>query len=178
MIELLKEHLKQPEYLHVLLNPLPVYGLALGIVALLIAFALKNRRAHVVALVLVVISAGAAWPTVEFGEKAFDVMVSKADPVGSRWLDAHAQRACRFEWVFYVAAGVALAALIVPWMWPKTSAPFSIATLIVSLVALGFGVWIAQAGGQTQHKEFRSEIEGYKLPPEPEDGYLKMRDQH
>ena len=36
--------LEQPEYVHVLLNPLPVYGLALGLVALTIALALRRPR--------------------------------------------------------------------------------------------------------------------------------------
>ncbi len=37
-----------PDYLHVLLNPIPVYGLAMGIIALLVAFALRSRPARVV----------------------------------------------------------------------------------------------------------------------------------
>jgi hypothetical protein len=30
-------HLSKPEYVHVLLNPLPVYGLAVGVLGLVIA---------------------------------------------------------------------------------------------------------------------------------------------
>ena len=35
--------LKQPEYVHVLLNPLPVYGMVCGILALIVALFLKSR---------------------------------------------------------------------------------------------------------------------------------------
>ena len=45
--------LRQPEYVHVLLNPLPVYGLLIAWIGLLIAFFSKSRRAQIVALVLV-----------------------------------------------------------------------------------------------------------------------------
>ena len=45
------EHLSNPEYLHVLLNPLPVYGLAVGVLGLVIALvtlalvtSLRSRR--------------------------------------------------------------------------------------------------------------------------------------
>jgi len=44
------EHLSSPEYLHVLLNPLPVYGLAMGLIGLIVAFFLKSRPAQIVAL--------------------------------------------------------------------------------------------------------------------------------
>src|SRR2546425_12100972 len=108
---MLWKHLHQSEYLHVLLNPLPVYGLALSVVALAIAAALRSRAAQVTALALVVLSAGSAWPAVEFGEKGFDRVQSMSDEAGYRWLDAHAQRATRFKWVFYATAAVAAAAL-------------------------------------------------------------------
>ena len=34
-----------PDYLHVLLNPIPVYGLAMGVIGLLLAFALPVLNA-------------------------------------------------------------------------------------------------------------------------------------
>jgi len=38
------EHLSKPEYVHVLLNPLPVYGLAVGVLGLIIALLSKTRQ--------------------------------------------------------------------------------------------------------------------------------------
>ena len=52
----LKEHLSRPEYMHVLINPLPVYGLAVAIVAVIMALAARNRVALVTALVLVLLT--------------------------------------------------------------------------------------------------------------------------
>ena len=37
-------NLSQPEYIHVLINPLPVYGLAMGIIALIIALCSAQSR--------------------------------------------------------------------------------------------------------------------------------------
>jgi hypothetical protein len=176
VFELIKEHLGVHEYMHTLLNPLPVYGLALGMFALAVAIALKSRPAQIVALFLVVIASGSAWPVVEYGEKGYDRTLARSDEAGARWLDAHAQRATRFAWVFYVVAGAAAIALLAPWPLPKSAMPLAIATLILGLVALGFGGWIAYAGGQIRHKEFRSDIKRFKLPPEPAGGYEKMRD--
>jgi hypothetical protein len=49
-------HLSKPEYVHVLLNPLPVYGLAVATLALVIALLSKTRAVHVTALALVILS--------------------------------------------------------------------------------------------------------------------------
>ena len=49
MIDTLLRDLRQPEYIHVLLNPLPVYGLLAGLIALLIAILLHSRAAKITA---------------------------------------------------------------------------------------------------------------------------------
>src|SRR5438093_12930462 len=95
--ELIRSHLNQPEYLHVLLNPLPVYGLTLGAFALVLAFILKKRSAHVVALAVIFVSALSAWPAIHYGELGYDRILTQTDGGGSEWLDAHAQRGKRAE---------------------------------------------------------------------------------
>jgi D-alanyl-D-alanine dipeptidase len=64
--------LRQPEYVHVLLNPLPVYGLLISWIALIAALISKSRRAHIVTLILVFITSISAWPVYEFGEEGYD----------------------------------------------------------------------------------------------------------
>ena len=44
MIEALLRDLRQPEYIHVLLNPVPVYGLAAGLIGLLVAICQRSRE--------------------------------------------------------------------------------------------------------------------------------------
>ncbi len=51
MIDSILGGLRQPEYVHVLLNPLSVYGLLVAWIGLLIAFFSKSRRAQVATLV-------------------------------------------------------------------------------------------------------------------------------
>src|SRR5438093_10305014 len=78
--------LRQPEYVHVLLNPLPVYGLLVSWVGLIIAFFLKSRRAQIATLALVFICALSAWPVYEFGQQAYDRVLSMTDEAAERWL--------------------------------------------------------------------------------------------
>ena len=70
LVATLLRDLRQPEYIHVLLNPLPVYGLLMGLIGLVLALILKSRRAQIATLALVFISSASAWPVYEFGEHA------------------------------------------------------------------------------------------------------------
>ncbi len=56
---------------------------------------------------------------------------------------------------FYVLAGLAFAALILPLKWPKTGLPLSLLVLAGSIACLAVGGWIAQAGGPIMHPELR-----------------------
>ena len=76
MFEGILRSLQQPEYIHALINPLPVYGLAMGLIGLLVAICQRSRRATIAALVIVLVSAAAAWPVYEFGEQAYDRVLS------------------------------------------------------------------------------------------------------
>jgi hypothetical protein len=153
--------LRQPEYVHVLLNPLPVYGLLVAWVGVIIAFLLKSRRAQIATLALVLISAGSAWPVYEFGQQGYDRVLSMTDEDGSAWLDEHRERGEDLIWIFYALAVLSAVAIAAPIKWPKSSAPLVITVILLGAVTLGTGGYIAYAGGKIRHREFRNE------PPPP-----------
>lgn len=157
MLQTFIRDLQQPEYIHVLINPLPVYGLAIGFIGLIVALFLRSRRAQVTALVLIFITAASAWPVVHYGEEAYDRVLSMADNDGQAWLEEHEQRAEKFEYLFYALALLAAAAVLLPRKWQVTATPLIIATLILAAVSLGAGGYIAHAGGKIRHREFRNE---------------------
>ena len=148
---------RQPEYVHVLINPLPIYGLAMGWIGLIIALFLRNRRAQIATLALVLIGAAAAWPAYEFGEEGYDRVLSMTDDDGRAWLDEHQRRAEQLIYFFYALAGVSAVAIAVPIRWPKTSTSLVITTILFGGIVLGMGGYIAYAGGKIRHKEFRTE---------------------
>ena len=156
MIEAFLRELQQPEYLHVLLNPLPVYGLAVAVFGLIAAMCFGSRGGQVIALVLIFICAASAWPTVHYGKAAESGVVAMADDDGQAWLKAHEQRADKLIYLFYVLALVSLAAIFAPRKWPKTTRPLALATLILAFASLGAGFYIAHAGGKIRHREFRT----------------------
>jgi hypothetical protein len=161
MIDAILRDLRQPEYIHVLINPLPIYGLAMGLIALIVAFFLKSRPAQIVALIVVFICSASAWPVYEFGEQAYDRVLSMSDDPGRAWLDEHQDRAEDCIWFFYGLAVLSAVALVAPKKWPRSATPLVASVILLSAVTLGFGGYIAYAGGKIRHREFRN------VPPPP-----------
>jgi hypothetical protein len=157
MIDGFLRGLRQPEYVHVLLNPLPVYGLLISLVALIAALISKSRRAHIVTLILIFITSISAWPVYKFGEEGYDRVLAMTDDDGHAWLDAHQERAEKFIYIFYALAALSVAAIAVPLRWPKSSVPLAVAVVLLGAAALGSGCNIAYAGGKIRHREFRNE---------------------
>jgi hypothetical protein len=157
MIEGFLRGLRQPEYVHVLLNPLPVYGLLISWIGLVAALISRSRRAQIVTLILVLITSLSAWPVFEFGQQGYDRVLAMTDDDGHAWLDEHEDRAEKFIYVFYALAALSAAAIAVPIRWPKSSVPLAIAVALLGMGALASGCYIAYAGGKIRHREFRNE---------------------
>ncbi len=151
------QHLRDPEYMHVLLNPMPVYGLAIAVLGLALALIFRHRQVLIISLALVFASGLSAWPTYSYGESAYDRIKSMSDPAGEQWLDEHMARAEKLIPAFYILAALAAAGMVLPLKWPRTSVPLAIATLVLGGTTLGIGAWISYPGGHVRHKEFRFE---------------------
>jgi hypothetical protein len=157
MIEGLIRGLRQPEYVHVLLNPLPVYGLLISWIGLIAALTLKSRRAQIVTLLLVFITSISAWPVFEFGQQGYDRVLAMTNDDGHAWLDEHMERAEKLIYIFYTLAALSAAAIIVPLRWPKSSMSLAVAVVCLGATTLASGCYIAYAGGKIRHREFRNE---------------------
>jgi disulfide bond formation protein DsbB len=157
MVETIVRAFRQPEYIHVLINPIPVYGLGLGLIGLIVALFLHSRPAKIATLAIVLISAGSAWPVYEFGEQGYDRVLSMSDEDGRAWLNEHQARAERLIFCFYIVAALSLVAIIAPMKWPRSSVLLAMIVLVCGAACLGLGGYIAYAGGKIRHREFRNE---------------------
>src|SRR5215217_813001 len=157
MIDGILRGLRQPEYVHVLLNPLPVYGLLISWIALIAALISKGRRALIVSLILVFVTSVSAWPVYEFGEEGYDRVLTMTDDDGHAWLDEHQARGEKLIYLFYLVAALSAAAIIVPLRWQKSAVPLALTVALFAAVTLGSGCYVAHAGGKIRHREFRNE---------------------
>jgi hypothetical protein len=157
MIDTLLRDLRQPEYIHVLINPLPIYGLAMAWIGLIVSLFLGSRRAQIATLAIVLLSATSAWPVYELGQQSYDRVLSMADPDGQAWLDEHQDRAEDLIYFFYALALLSAVAIVAPMRWPKSSMPLTLGVTLLGAIVIGIGAYIAQAGGKIRHREFRNE---------------------
>lgn len=145
-----------PEYVHVLLNPLPIYGLAIGLVTLGAALLARSKPARNGALLIVVVSSAVAWPVKHYGQNAYQRVRQISDEQGQQWLDQHMERADKLIYAFYATALLGIATLASQRKFPKAAVPLAIATLVAGGASFGGGLWIGKAGGQIRHPEFRA----------------------
>jgi hypothetical protein len=144
-----------PEHIHVLLNPMPVYGLMIGILGLTAGLLARSRPAQVLALSIIVLAGASAWPTHYFGENGYQNARKISDEQGQRWLDEHMARAERFLFLFYGTALVGIATLVSQRKFPRAATPLTIVTLVAAIASASVGGWISRAGGHIRHSEFR-----------------------
>lgn len=151
---------QQPEYVHALVQPVLTHALPLGALALVMAFLLRSRRALAVALAVTFLSSAAVLPTVHFGRAGADRIQAASDEVGGQWLKVHKQRAESLLWIFVATAAAAASALVLIWKWPRLGKVLAALACTLAISASAAGAYIAKAGGQIRHREFRS-----KPPP-------------
>ena len=106
-------------HLHLLTNHLPIFGIFMGLLALVLAFWWKSDVGKRIALVLLLVTNAGAYVTFKLGQYAYRPVRSIADEVGQGWLDTHMERAESGIYVFYLAVCIILAALYAAWRKPR-----------------------------------------------------------
>jgi len=152
----LREALRQPEYVHVLVNPMPVYGLAIGVLSFVIAWVARKRAARGLAYALIFLAGMSAWPAAHFGEAGYDRVYSMSGTQAQKWLIWHRHLAERAVWACYGAAAISAAALVSLWKGLKIHRLAACLSLASALLALGLSCLAAFAGGRIRHSEFRN----------------------
>ena len=164
-MDLLLELLEDPAYRHVLLNHLPITGLALS--CLVLGWALFGRRWESIrfALVLVLLTSLSGVVVMEAGEDAYPFVYDGLDGVGRSWLDYHAHLADRWGKLLAVNGLLAAVALGLGAWRSATQTRAGALILVTTLVALVAAAMIADAGGRIRHPEFRlSDPPAYESP--------------
>ncbi len=152
---MLFELLEDPAYRHILLNHLPVTGLAVALVVLAIGAALRQTAMLRVGLVLVALTAGASVLVSLSGDDAYPAVFEVLDGDGRAWLDYHTHLADTWLPVLYANAASAVIALGIGRARQQLFLPAALVVTLLTLVGIGAAGWIAEAGGKIKHPEFR-----------------------
>jgi uncharacterized membrane protein len=145
-----------PAHVHLLVNHVPVLGVALGLVVLAGATLRRHDVLMRSALALFVLSALAAIPTYVSGEPAEDAIEQAAGDVEA-WVEPHEESAAVS---LALVEMLGLLSVVGLWMARRTpTLPSSVTsvTLLIAAIALGSLAWTANLGGQIRHTEIRGE---------------------
>lgn len=154
-LKVLVSHFKQPEYLHVIVNTLPLLGMGLGAMLLMGGLWLKSDGIIEAGLALVVLAAIATLPTILLGQRAYDRLYNQIPMEGQQWLDVHMGRAEKLQWLFYLTGGLAAWALASSRRKKPSATRQAQASLAAAGLCAALAGWISHAGGQVTHSEFR-----------------------
>lgn len=170
-----------PEHLHVMLNHIPLVGLAVALVPLLIGLIGRRRESLFIGLLLTLICAGSIPVVMWSGEEAehewlHTEAAAHLDEAGHDWAEVHEERAELGSKTIYVTAGLALLSLIgmavgkCKGKLKKTTWVFSLLTTLACVASVMAAAWIADSGGKISHPEFRDD------PLFPDVDYQLQRD--
>lgn len=151
----LLHHLTQPEYLHVVINPMPVIGMGLGAALIFAGLRLESGGMREAGLAVVVLTALMTFPTIKLGQHAYDRLYEQIPLEAQQWLDVHMSRAEKLQWFFYLTGALAAWALASSRRKKPAAARQAQATLAAAGVCAALAAWISHAGGQVRHEEFR-----------------------
>jgi uncharacterized membrane protein len=139
-------------HVHLLLNHIPIMGVAFGLLVLLAALYFHSadlRRASLVIFILIGAAAGAAYFTGEEAEEAVKGLSGFTEATVLRHDDA--------AWYAVIAAILlGLVALGGLWRFRGTAAPprwFTATALTLAILTSGLMVWTGWIGGQIRHSE-------------------------
>ena len=147
--------LADPAYRHVLLNHLPIVGLAVALLVLLLGLVLREVPMQFTGLVLVALTVGAAWPVAQYGDAAYPAIYDGLDGDGRGWLDHHAEVAETWLPVMYATCLVAVVAVVAGIAKRAILSWSCVLVLVLGCASLTGAALVAKAGGQIKHPEFR-----------------------
>lgn len=143
-------------HLHLLLNHLPIIGLAIGLAVLIGGLLAKHSAIQMTGLLLTVITGLATIPANLTGEGAESV-VENLPQVSEAMIEAHESAAERFLVAGLVTAVIAGLSAFVMVVAPRRWKPWMVApTLLSGLLALSLAWDAGATGGQIRRPELRN----------------------
>lgn len=151
-------------HVHLILNHIPVIGMAIGFLLLAVAMTKKSTELMKVSLGVFIIMALIAIPTYLTG-KAGEEVVEHLPGVAQSIIDQHEEAAGLSLVAVEILGALALGGLLFFRRSPTIPRWFVGTALILSIVVAGLMGYTANLGGQIRHAEARP---GFKSSPSPD----------
>lgn len=148
-LTILWDSLHDAEYLHLLLEPLPVYGLSLGLLFLLGALILRERKSQWLALLILCLSCLSVHPYLDLRREASPRILATSATSYRPMIQTQMERRQEHTWPYLAMASLCGLAMI-----GGSGRPGKILRLAVFLGGtglLGFSLWLHQKEAEIHH---------------------------
>lgn len=146
------------EYLHLVLESLPMYGVACGLLMLLVAHFAGEAKSRMLALLLITACCASVWPYQDLRATAKPRIVALRDPALRPLIDQQTERRASLNWAFYGVAG--LSGLTLALQMAGKGRPMIFVTVIAALVIVCLSTWLHKKECEVYHRN----IVKYRVP--------------
>jgi len=149
-LKLLWDSVRDPEYLYLLLEPLPLFGLGIGLIFLIGTLATKQLKAQWLALFVICLSCSSVWLYEDQRSKATPRIVATRDPSLAPLIREQTARRAALNWVYYAMAG--FSALTLALQMGRKGKPLLILTAAGSFAVLCLSLWLHKKECEVYHR--------------------------
>ncbi len=138
------------EYLHLLLEPLPLFGLALGLVFLIAGVLFKDGKMRMLALLVMAFSCVSVQPYLQLRAQAEPRILALQDPAYHALTKQQSELRTSTAWVYYSLGAACLVALVLG----RGGKAFLFNTLIIVLACAGLvhAIWLHKKECEVFHR--------------------------
>lgn len=149
-LSLLWSSLQDPEYLHLLLEPLPVFGLALGLIFLIAGMAMDLKQMRLLALVVMIASTGSVYWYLKMRVTTEPRVAATISTTFHPLIKEQTARRVASAWIYYVAAAACAVALFAG--GGGKSSPITYIVLVIATAALFHATWLHKKECEVYHR--------------------------
>jgi hypothetical protein len=143
------QSVRDPEYMHLLLDSVPLYGLGFGLAFLLVTFLVGEKKARMFALLVICISCVSVWPYIDLRVKATPRILATCGETFVPMIKEQTQRRQDTAWVYYVMAG--LSALALAASGSRYSSILLMVTVCATAALFWFSIWLHKKECEVYH---------------------------
>ena len=133
-----------------LLEPLPLYGLGLGLTFLIVAFMLGEAKCRMLALAVICVSCASVWPYLDLRDKATPRILATRSPDFAPLIKEQTQRRKDWAWPYYLMTLCSFVALVAT-RSPKGRLVL-FAVVIYGALLFWFSIWLHKKECEVYHR--------------------------
>ena len=133
-----------------LLEPLPLYGLGIGLTFLILSFLFGEVKCRMLALAVVCTSCASVWPYIDLRDKATPRIVATRSPDLAPLIQEQTQRRKDWSWPYYAMTLFSFLALVTS-RSPK-GRPLLFLVVIFGALLFWFSIWMHKKECEVYHR--------------------------